>query len=120
MTLITELIDIQPWFQKRDFVLRADEDISRPEVVFGNKVVTPEPGKRYDAALSFPEKRGSKPTYLNGSFSSCQGIFRAVLDLLFPIQTSRENYSLIATESMDVPLCIEQETIWKALMEAYA
>jgi len=34
--------------------------------------------------------------------------------------SSREGYTLIATESKDDPLFIEQETIWNALVETYS
>lgn len=34
--------------------------------------------------------------------------------------SSREGYALIATESNEDPLHVEQETIWNALVEAYA
>jgi hypothetical protein len=34
--------------------------------------------------------------------------------------SSREGYKLIASESKDEPLHIEQESLWNSLVEAYA
>ena len=86
MTLIKDLIDIPERVQKGDFVLRLAEDISHPERILDNYVLTPELQKCYDAALSFignsVQNRSSKATYLHGSFGSGKSHFMAVLHLI--------------------------------------
>ena len=42
MTLIKDLIEIPESVQRGDFVLRLAEDITRPDAVLNNYVVTPE------------------------------------------------------------------------------
>ena len=86
MTLIKELIEIPETVQRGDFGLRLAEDSTRPDVVLGNYVVTPELKLCFDDALSFVrsaiDSRTSKASYLHGSFASGKSHFMAVLHLI--------------------------------------
>ena len=86
MTLLKDLISIPDSVHRGDFVLKLAEDVSRPDHVVDNYVVTPELASCFDSALSFVknalQQRTSKATYLHGSFGSGKSHFMAVLHLI--------------------------------------
>ncbi|MBZ5495689.1 MAG: phage resistance protein [Acidobacteriia bacterium] len=86
MTLLRDIIEIPEKVQRGDFVLHLAEDVTRPEVVLSDYVVTPELKSCFDDALSFIcsaiQSRTSKASYLHGSFGCGKSHFMAVLHLI--------------------------------------
>ena len=86
MTLLRELIDIPDRVHKGDFVLKLTEGVLDPAATLRDYVVTEQLAAAFDRALQLIESavasRGSKATYLHGSFGSGKSHFMAVLYLL--------------------------------------
>ena len=86
MTLLKDLIDIPEQVHRGDFVLKLAEDVTRPDVVLNDYVVTDELVKCFDSALGFVrnaiQNRSSKATYLHASFGAGKSAFMAVTHLL--------------------------------------
>ena len=108
MTLIRDLIEIPESVQRGDFVLRLAEDLTRPDVVLDNYVVTPELKLCFDDALSFVrsaiDSRTSKASYLHGSFGSGKSHFMAVLHLILQGNPAARGISELASVNIRDPI----------------
>ena len=86
LTLLKDLISIPERVHKGDFVLKLTEGVDDPARTVHDYVVTPQLTASFDHALRLIESalasRGSKGTYLHGSFGAGKSHFMAVLYLL--------------------------------------
>lgn len=101
MTLIKELIEIPERVHRDDFVLKLAEDVSNPDLVLKNYVVTDELVACFDRALGYVQNavqtNASKAAYLHGSFGSGKSHFMAVLHLILQGNSSARSIPELAS-----------------------